>query len=387
MNVIESYSLQSGQKIKKPLIEDTFFPLPFQKWISFSPFSKPSKSYNYWNSVLDLLVPILQKEGISIVQIGARGEEAIRGAYHTQGQTNFRQAAYIIKNSLLHFGADSFSSHLSGIYNKPLVSLYAANYTSCVRPYWGDKDKQILLEADRKGNAPSFSFDENPKTINTIPPEKIVASICKLLNLEFNFGFQTIFIGDQFHRNYIEGIPNQVLDCKSLNTDVVILRMDEIFSEEVLARQAQQSKVVLVTDRPVNLNLLKQIKPQILEIAYEVKEENDPNWVQAVIRLGIKIGLFSFLSDDQLNKHKLKYLDLPLIIQKKLQKPEILEGKQNLYMASNRFILSNGKIHPSIQHYKQNYTLPEFGLHFSPLIDNTETLKELDTFWIVEKIG
>ena len=74
MNLIESYSLQAGAKIDKPFILQKFFPLAVQKYIVLQPFSKPSKSYDLWNDVTDILKPILSQNGIEIVQIGAKGE-------------------------------------------------------------------------------------------------------------------------------------------------------------------------------------------------------------------------------------------------------------------------------------------------------------------------
>ena len=330
----------------------------------------------------------MDKQNIKIVQLGAGGEENIRGCHNLQGKTSFRQAAYIIKNSLAHFGTDSYSSHLAGIYNKPLCCLYAANYTDCVRPYWGDRGKQILLEADRGGNAPSFSFDENPRTINTIKPEKIVSSICSLLNLPFEFPYETVFIGDAFTRTYIELICNQLIKPQEFNTDTLVVRMDILFSEKVLFEQAKLSKVVIITDKIISLELLKTIKPSIVELIYEVKEDNDPTWVQKVQRLGIKLALFSYLNNDELNKYKLQYLDLPLIHQKTFNKPEILNNipSEKLYIAGNRFILSNSKIYPSVQHYKKDITIPNFGLYFTPFIDMPETYKEIDSFWVLKKL-
>lgn len=387
MHIIQAYSLQGAQKISKPSIQDTFFPLGAEKYISFSPISKPAKTFSYWNTVTDILFPLLEKEDIKIVQLGGKDEPPVRNCIHLQGKTSYRQTAYLVKNSILHFGVDTFTAHLAGIYDKPLVALYAANYIDCVRPFWGNREKQLLLEADRKNDAPSFAFDENPRTIDRIPIEKVAECVCKLLNIKFDFPYSTILVGPAFQKTFLENIPDQAVDPQTLGVDTMICRMDILYNEQALVEQAKVSKVVIITDKPINIDLLKAIKSRVSEIAYEVKEENDPNWVQKVQRLGIKIGLFTFLGDEELKKHKLKYLDLPLINQKKLEKHPLLSDIPNneIVVASNRFILSNSKIYPSLEHYRQNVTLPSFDLHFSPFIDSYEFLKEADCFWFLRK--
>ena len=62
MHILEKYALESASKIDKPFIFETFFPLPFQKYISFSPLNKNKQRYLYWSDVIDIINPYLEKE-------------------------------------------------------------------------------------------------------------------------------------------------------------------------------------------------------------------------------------------------------------------------------------------------------------------------------------
>ena len=55
MHLVEQYALACGAKIDKPYIYEKFAPLPFNNYITFSPFSKPAKNYDYWREVLFML--------------------------------------------------------------------------------------------------------------------------------------------------------------------------------------------------------------------------------------------------------------------------------------------------------------------------------------------
>ena len=54
MHLVEQYALACGAKIDKPYIYEKFAPLPFNNYITFSPYSKPAKNYDYWREVLSV---------------------------------------------------------------------------------------------------------------------------------------------------------------------------------------------------------------------------------------------------------------------------------------------------------------------------------------------
>ena len=77
MHLLQSYSLQSGQKIKKIDILEKYYPLNVDKFILFHPWTKPSKCYAYWQDVLEIITPILKEAGLLIVQVGLANEQAL----------------------------------------------------------------------------------------------------------------------------------------------------------------------------------------------------------------------------------------------------------------------------------------------------------------------
>ena len=70
MHLIESYATNCGLKIDEPFIYEKFFPLAFDKYITFSPSNNPAQDYDYWIEVINIIHPKLKKEGINILQLG-----------------------------------------------------------------------------------------------------------------------------------------------------------------------------------------------------------------------------------------------------------------------------------------------------------------------------
>jgi ADP-heptose:LPS heptosyltransferase len=183
MHLIERYATACGVKIGKPFIYEKFFPLPIQKYICFQPFSKyNSKNYDYWQEVLEILTPYLEENNIKIVQIGTKNDKQFVNTVFLGGQTTINQAAYVIKNSIIHLGADSFGVHIASSYDKKIVALYSNSNIENACPYWTKKQDKILISSN-KDKKPSYSAEESSKSINNIKPEEIASSVLKLLNI------------------------------------------------------------------------------------------------------------------------------------------------------------------------------------------------------------
>ena len=73
MHLLETYALSTGSKIGKPFIVKKFFPVKYEKYITIQNSSgMPAKCYDYFQQVVDFLLPVLNKENIGIVQIGGK---------------------------------------------------------------------------------------------------------------------------------------------------------------------------------------------------------------------------------------------------------------------------------------------------------------------------
>lgn len=390
MKFIENYALQSGQKIGKIEILEKYFPLDSERYILVQPYSKPAKSFDYWDDVIEILTPILKEAGLSIVQVGANGEKPLIGCVHLQGKTSIAQTSYLISKSVLVLTADSFCSHLAGHYNKSRVILSSSNYSENVAPYFGSPEKQIILEPDRSKRKPSFQLDEGPKKqIDEIKIEDIASAVCKLLGLSFNFEYETLFVGDIYQSKILEVTAHGVTDVRNLGTDSIIVRLDYEFNEEILRHQMEHCPVTIVTDKPINLELLKAYKQRIKQIFYIITENNDPAFALGVTRLGLPIHMFSYLSEEKLNTYKLNFLDIAPIFRKEVKTRSQIKEIQDiptdqLFYKSSKHLLAKGKIFPSKAAYLSD--LPNSTINeICPIIDNDEFFNDSEYMVIFRK--
>lgn len=386
MHLLESYALQAGQPIGEPSLPVDFYPLPYERYITFQPFSKPAKNYDYWNEVLELLLPLLEKLNIKIVQIGAKEELALPGCFHAQGLTTLSQVNYIIKHSILHFGADSFAQHMAGVNNIPCVGIYSNNKVENVRPYWGDRDKQIFLHPYEENELPYYVLDEQNKRINKIKPEKIFLAICKLLTLDVGYDLETVLFGRFYNHRLLESVPTEVYNPKQLGMDTLCVRMDVFFNEENLLKQAQICPINIITNKPINENLLKSIRPRINQLFYVIDENHDPKFAKVIHKLGVHYQMYSYMSEDALNKIKLDYCEYGLIVKRTPFDPnsnDLTKG-QNLLFKTNKYIIFNKDLYLSYAHLNAGQKMSSLNDRINPVKDDPEFWKDSEHFYLLK---
>lgn len=374
MHLIERYATSCGVKIGKPYIYDTYFPITVDKYISFQPFSKyPSKNYDYWEEVVAIISPFLQKENIHIIHIGAKDDKPVNNTINLCGQTKITQAAYIIKNALMHVGADSFAAHIASGYGKKIVALYSNNNINNVKPYWTNAEDMILLEPNI-GKKPQYSVNEIPKSINNIKPEIIAESILKLLNISYSNLPKTIYIGNEYINKTLEIIPDKPINPAQIGLDTLVIRMDYIFNEQVLELFLQQKKCIIFTNKPINEELLKRYKQNIPQLIYIVEKDNDTTFIKTLKRNTINAGFISYLSEEELNQFKLDYMDYGLILKRDYPNNKI-EINNNTYFRSSRILISSeGQFNSKYQWQTKDMS--------NKYINHPELNKELNNFYI-----
>lgn len=393
MNLIQNYALQLGQKINKFDVFEKFIPKPTENpYLCIHTTSKPSKSYSRWQDSIDILKPILSKNKIDILQIGDKNDTRINGVYDMCGGTSFGQTAYLIRDCLLFLGCDSFPGHLSGHYSKSSIILVSNNYKSCVECYFGDKSRQIFLEPDRtKFPRPSFSFDENPKSIDTIKPEIIAESVLKLLGIEEKIPYKFLFFGENYTNRILELVPNSVVDSNKLGVETLVIRNDLFQNEQMIAQQLNICNAIIITKDYINIDLIRHFKNKIKQIIFIIDEQSDPKTIFSYQNLGIKVDMFSYLSEERLNEIKLKFCEIGIIFNRApksiFEIPELKEKSlDNLYYKSNRFILSSGKIYLSEYDLSKNNSTPSFDEKISKVTEDSEILqKEINHIAFLEK--
>jgi hypothetical protein len=385
MHIIETYALNCGLKIDKPFIYEKYCPIPFDNYISFQPCSKyESKSYDLWQEVINQIAPKLIQKNIHIVQIGGKDEKPLENCYHLQGKTNINQAAYIIKRSMMHFGADSFGVHVASNYDKPIVALYSNSRPENAGPYFNSNGKIKIFEIDKKDRRPSYSAQESPKTINEIDPIQVANSILSMLDLDV-VNIKTIRIGEEYNRRLIESVPNAIIaDISKLGVNSLIMRMDYEFNEDVLQEQLKRNNCSIVTSKPIKTEILKTYKSNIAQIIYNLDEKHDVNFVRALKKSGVPFALSTELSEDFVKSIKIHYMDYQQIIRSvKSKKEDIknLEDLNNLYYKSNKITISNGKIYNSKVAY-----LKDMPFNNKPIkvIDIPEFWEEAKYFYLFE---
>jgi hypothetical protein len=386
MHILESYALACGAKINDCFIYEEFCPLPQERYISIQTSSTiDSLNYSYWQDVINEIEPHLTKAGIKIIQIGDLIGRGINEAIDYRGKASPNHLAYIIRHSVLHLGPDDYAVHLAGHYNRPLVALYGPTYPENTGPYFGDKNNQILLKAyELTGHKPSMSAQEAERSLDAIKPEDIADAVLKLLRLSSGGVYKTVHIGARYGRESIaDFLPNQIANGRA--SDIFDIRMDVLFNEAVLAEQLKRNKCRIFTDKPISLDIIKSLKPNIDSIYYFIGKNDSPEFVKAIADLGIKLALMSHLTPSEIHDKKIKYYEFGSINQIPLPSGNIIEalrGTEGLLYKSCQTVYSNGKRYASFAAEKLKI---ESGGEFQPVIDTPDFWRDAENFRFATK--
>ena len=382
MHLVEQYALACGVKITKPRVETNYFPLPFSDYIVIHPSSgMEAKNYDYYKDVIELLYPYLRNNNIEIVQLGADADPILPHCYAINGKTSLGQSFYLLENSKLLLGNDSFSCHVAGGFNKKIVNLYSNLYKDCCGPYWGDPKRQILLQADRGGKKPSFSNKEEKKVVNNINPEEIARSVLSLLNIKHKLGsYETLHLGSSYHESAVEIVPNFFQPNLFPSQQGLNIRLDYEPNPEITAHWGSQYKVHLILEEPVDTKYFTVFKENIVKISLNVGPSTSPDYIKLLKGLGCQVELFA-PDDTDLIPLRVKFLDWTVEKFEDSSKKDLDTSSticDNTCYKSSKTLLSNGKTYSSKAAWlaKQEKNTTE------SIIDTQEFWKELQYFRI-----
>jgi hypothetical protein len=391
MRLLDTYATNTGSTIDKPYIYTKFFPLPCEKYITIqaqTPYD--SRNYSYWQDVINLLNPIISKENIKIVQVGLGTEQPIEGTINMLGKTNVHQLAYIIKNSILHFGADSFCVHLASYFDKPIVSLYSISNPNVAGPHFGDTDKHILLKGyERIGNKkPSYSQSESPKSIDSIRTEEIAESVLSLLSIKHDTLPQTKFIGYKYINKILETTPDQIISPEFFKGIILNIRLDycDNITDNIFNSIIQNISIrpcSIITDKVFNLLPFIQLKNNIPAIIYDVTKSIDINFVKSLNFQGFNYVCVFNLDEnnaDILEQRKYELMDYCGIeVFKKIpdNAPELLDSYK---FKTNIILLSNQKIYNSRTAQLEDVPVNSIGgeVRISDIKDKNKLMEDID---------
>ena len=167
MHIVENLALNCGCKISRPKIQQVFVPVEYPRYITIDNGEfKDEKSYDLFNCVFKLIKPLLQKEGIKILQVSKHKEQqAVYGIDKDLSSVSYRQKSYLIYHSMLHICVDSFSAQVAGMYDKKTVFVPSILYSGNSKPFFNSYKnlKVVSAETDIK---PSLGAPEGIKRVN-----------------------------------------------------------------------------------------------------------------------------------------------------------------------------------------------------------------------------
>lgn len=370
-HLIEEYAKSLGVKIGRPHLCEHFYPVLNDKYITIHTDKKiDSKNYEYFPQVLNLIGPFLKENGYKIYQLGGSEDPKLDNVDAHFLNLNFKQSAYLIKNSKLHLGIDSLPVHIASVYDIPIVALYSHTYASNAYPYWSSKEKIILIESDKSGNKPSFSYQENPKTIRTIKPETIAQSVLDLLKIDQKINFQTLRIGSHYHTQFIEIIPNFRANLEDQKNKTVYIRADLHNDDQIIAFWCANYKTKIIISSELPVPLVKQFASNIEHIYFKIKDTSINNDYFDSIKK-CKVNFTICIEDEKkLSEIRNFYFDFRVEFDNVSERIEKITKQKGKFL-TNKILISESVLYPSEAHLNANKKLDTVN----------EVMHDDDAFW------
>jgi len=400
MHILENLALNCGCKIKEPSVQQVYVPLEFKEYITIDNGDLVNeKAYDFFNGVLSIIRPFLAERGIKILQISKLDKaETIDGVDRDASATTFRQKSYLIYHSLLHVSVDSFSAQVSGLYNKKTVFIPSVLHEGNSKPFFSSEKNLRVVQAE-VGMKPSLFAPEQVKRINQTKPEDIAKAILELLDIPFDFPYETVLIGNDFNRTVVESIPNATF--KISNDRSIDLRLDYYYDEQVLNAQLQINKCHIITNKIIPINILNAFKEQITKITYVIDNSHDPRFISAVQKMGIKYSLCTY-DIGSIEKYKVHYMDYGIITPKEKFSFEQLKSNErnkdlkidDLYYVSNKMLQNKEKVYPGflghVEELDQETLMNKFPNDPTKRIvhkaqDNDFFWRDINSYWLLKK--
>ena len=268
--------------------------------------------------------------------------------------------------------------------------MFGNSYYEQFKPYWSSENDVTVLKGYK--SKPSFNGAENPKSIDSIYPEKIAAAVLSNLGKPHSFPFNTLRVGPFYKNRRIESsLSNPIADIKALGVESLIVRLDYNYNLDNLIKQIEICPCSVITNKAIPPDIILKYKSRIVELIYYLEDDNDPSFVSFCINNGINIGLLSKQDKDKIDSYKINYLDIdkPINIIPKVKYEDIEEikniNKKKVFYKSNKFLLHGGKAYTSKMAVAVDQPVQSFDHSFMQIIDHEDFWEEKDHFYFVEK--
>ena len=382
MNLTEKIALDCGLKISKPYVDESFYPLAEDKYIVIDTRSSYQYgTYDYYRDVVDLIKKYLQKHNIKIFQFANENSSKLQGE-KCFIKLNKKQENYILKRSLLLVSNENYTLYTSSILNIQSIGLYSIFTSESKSPVW-NRDKQIIIESDRLGNLPSYNeLKETPKSINLIDPYEVARKILEVLKIKNDLcKFELKHLGQSYNQKIVEIIPDFISEQNFLQNQSINLRLDYVndLDVKVLQYWLSNRKVNIITDKDMNINILKHFKDNIVAITIMTSDDISKDFLKLCKRIGLNVKIYCD-KKERFDEFKFKFLDWE--VEKDFSEENILsklEKTDNLKYISAKTLFSKGKAFPSKAAYLQNKELDSNG---NDVIFYPELEQEIEFFKI-----
>lgn len=372
MKLAEIYANNCGVKLPDKPVEPfkSYYPV-LGDYISIHNGSgMESKNYDYFSEVIEILRKRLS--GVKFVQIGTHSEHLLPHCEDLRGKTNLYQGNYVVANALAHIDNDSLWTHNAGALGTPSVSVYGPTLSEVCAPFY-HHPKSVFIDSHRNNLRATHSAKEFPKTINYIKPEEIANGVLEVLGLPKSKQ-TSLHIGTNYQNPIIEVVPDHPLPNNLFINNIVNIRLDLGGSEEILPYIAKDRKASLITDRRLDPNVVRAIRPSLITLIYKVNEKVDMKFVEEVAQSGID---YTVATENVDILDNLKFDLLSFNAPKKIVRPEMLEGDfSNSVVKSSKILCAGGKFYLSEWHFDAKLPLNSLGEN---LMQTPNTKDE--TFW------
>ena len=132
------------------------------------------------------------------------------------------------------------------------------------------------------------------------------------MNLEPWVKLETIYIGSQYKQTVLSAVPDQII-APNFFTGHLECRLDWGGTEDNLFQQVARAKCHIFTNKSLNIDVLRQLKANIVAITYVMDKENSLEFVKNIRTLGIPYGLLTEKTGEALNNEKLKYMEYGIL--------------------------------------------------------------------------
>lgn len=353
MNLLESFSKTTGITPSSSYVYERFYPLDFSKYIVLDTQSTNGFfHYIFWFRVIELIEPFLAKEKINIVHFIEDKRYHYNHTY-VDNSASLHHRSYLLRNAMYFCGSSKLYSLLASDYGVNQCFLkadYSIDNTLA-------KDSQIIHTNWKRKNF--LNPTEIP--INNIRPEEIAKKILKdVLQIDATFD-STISIGKLFSAPILELVPDCSFRTGDPKANEIMVRMDCLHNEQMLAEQLKIEACSVATSKPINSNLIKALKKNIKKVFFIVEKGSDASFLELLEEEKIPYDVLSSLPPKDLDQEKIKYLDYRKINSLNILDMAFLDGLdlKNVYYRANKIVVKGGRTYPSKWHSRVNMPVPD----------------------------